>query len=163
MPQFDVVSRIEMQEVANAVNNTAKEVSTRYDFKGSDTRVELDKKANNIHMVAADKMKMDAVAEIFIRHAIKRKLDQEAFDFEEPTPTARGALKRDVKIREGIDQDTAKKIVKRIKDSKMKVQASIQGDEVRVQGKKIDDLQQVIAMLKEADLGVPLQFINMKS
>ena len=163
MPSFDIVSQIEMHEVDNAVNNTCKEIGNRYDFRNTKTKVTLDKKEKVIRLIADDKMKMEAVREILLAKAAKRKLDLKSFKFEDPQPTSDAAFKRDVKIREGISQDIAKRIVKMIKETKIKVQASIQGDEVRVSGKKIDDLQAVISMLDGADLELPLQYVNMKS
>ena len=163
MPSFDVVSKVDLQEVDNAVNNTLKEVANRYDFRGSKTELTFDRKEKTLHMVAADKMKMDALKEMFLQKAVKRGLEIKTFDFEEPTPTSGGALKRDVKLREGIEQPLAKKMVAAIKQSKLKVQASIQGDELRVQGKQIDDLQAVISLLKSEDYETPLQFVNMKN
>lgn len=163
MPSFDIVNKVEMHELDNAVNNTCKEISTRYDFRNSKTKVTLDKKEKVVRVIADDKMKMDAVRDMLLAKAAKRKLDLKSFKFEDPQPTSDTALKRDVKIREGIDQDTAKRIVKMIKETKLKVQASIQGEEVRVSGKKIDDLQSVITLLNNADLDIPLQYVNMKS
>ena len=163
MASFDIVSRIDMQELDNAVNNTLKEIATRYDFRNTKTQITLDKKAKIIHVVAQDKMKMEAVREMLIGKAVKRQIDIKSFRFQEPKPTSDAALKRDIEIREGIEQDTAKQIVKLIKDTKLKVQASIQGDEVRVNGKKIDDLQSVISAVNNADLDLPLQFVNMKN
>lgn len=163
MPSFDIVSRVEMQEVDNAVNNTLKEVATRYDFRGTKTELTFDRKEKKLHIVAGDKMKIEALREMFLQKAVKRGLEIKVFDFEEPTPTTGGALKQDVKLREGIEQPLAKKIVARIKESKIKVQGSIQGDEVRVTGKQIDDLQAVMAMLKSEKYDTPLQFVNMKS
>ncbi len=163
MASFDIVSKVDLQEISNAINNSVKAITTRYDFRHAKPQITFDKKAMSIHVVAADKMKMEAVREVLIHNAVKRKVDIKSLHFEDPTPTSDAALKRDVRIREGIDQDTAKKIVKMIKATKLKVQASIQGQEVRVSGKKIDDLQSVIVMLKNADLDVPLQYVNMKS
>jgi len=163
MPSFDIVSRVDLQEIDNAVNNTLKEVANRFDFRGSRTELTFDRKEKSLHMVAGDKMKMDALKEMFLQKAVKRGLEIKVFDFEEPTPTSGGAMKRDVKLREGIEQPLAKKIVARIKESKLKVQASIQGEEVRVSGKQIDDLQAVIALLKGEDYDTPLQFVNFKS
>lgn len=163
MPSFDIVSRVEMQEVDNAVNNTLKAIQQRYDFRGSKTEVSLDKKEKKIRILTEDKMKMEAVKEMLQQNAVKRKIDLKTLKFEDPEPAAGSTLRREVTIKEGIDQDTAKKIVKLIKDSKMKVQASIQGEEVRVSGKKIDDLQEAIALVRGADIDVPLQFVNMKS
>lgn len=162
MPSFDIVNKIEMQELENALNNSRKEIATRYDFRGTITTIELDKKEKKIHIVAAEANKMEAVREILLNHVIRRKVDPKALEFGDHSPTALGALKRDVKIKEGIPQDIAKQIVKLIKEAKMKVQASIQGDELRVTGKKIDDLQEVIALVRGADLKLPLQFVNMK-
>lgn len=163
MPSFDIVSRVEMQEIDNAVNNTVKAIQQRFDFRGSKTEVTLDKKEKKIRILTEDKMKMEAVKEMLQQNAVKRKIDLKTLKFEEPQPAAGSQLRREVVIKEGIDQDTAKKIVKLIKDAKMKVQASIQGDEVRVSGKKIDDLQQAIALVRGAGLDLPLQFVNMKS
>jgi len=163
MPSFDIVNKVDFAEIDNAVNNTLKEIATRFDFRGTKTEVTVDKKEKKIHMLAADKMKIDAVREMFLNKAVKRNLSIKAFEFAEPLPTTAGALKREVKIKDGIEQDIAKKIVRTIKDSKLKVQASIQGDELRVTGKQIDDLQAVIALLRGANLEVPLQFVNMKS
>ncbi len=162
MPTFDVVSQVEMHEVDNAVNNTRKEIVTRYDFRNTKTQVDLDKKEKKIKILAGDKMKMEAVREMLMNQAAKRKLDLKSFEFQEIEPTSDAAFKREVNIREGIDQPTAKKIVKMIKETKLKVQASIQKDQVRVSGKKLDDLQAVISLLKGADIGVPLQYVNMK-
>ncbi len=163
MPSFDIVSRVELQEVDNAINNTLKALQQRYDFRGSKFEITHDRKEKKLHILAEDKMKMEAIQETLQQNAVKRKVDLKTLKFEEPQPAAGSQLKRDVVIREGIEQDTAKKIVKMVKESKLKVQASIQGDEVRVTGKNIDDLQAVIALLNGADLDVPLQYVNMKS
>lgn len=163
MPSFDIVSRVEMQEVDNAVNNTLKAIAQRFDFRGSKTELTLDKKEKKIRILTEDKMKMEAVKEMLQQNAVKRKIDLKTLKFEEPQTAAGDTLRREVIIKEGIDQDTAKKIVKLIKDAKMKVQASIQGEEVRVSGKKIDDLQEAIALVKGGGIEIPLQFVNMKS
>lgn len=163
MPSFDVVSRVDMQEVDNAINNARKEIATRYDFRNSRTEINFDRKEKKINVVAEDKMKMDAIREILLSKAVKRGIDLKSFEFGEPVPAAHAALKREIKVKEGIEQDLAKKIVRIIKDSKIKVQASIQGEEVRVSGKQIDDLQSVIALLRGSNLEVPLQYVNMKS
>ncbi len=163
MPSFDVVNKVDMQELDNAVNNVRKEVETRFDFRGAQTEISLDKGNKRVSIVTADEMKMKAVAEMLQTHCIKRKLDPKVLDFRPIEPTSRGAIKRDVQVREGIAKEQAQKIVKDIKASKLKVQAAIQDDQVRVSGKKIDDLQDVIALLREGDYDVPLQFVNMKS
>lgn len=163
MPSFDVVSEVDGQELDNAVNILKKEIDNRYDFKGSNTSVELNKKDKKINMVTSDDMKMKALREMLIGALIKRSIDPDCLDFKEPEPSGNMLLKREILVKEGLDKEMSKKIVKLIKDSKLKVQASIMDDKVRVQGKKIDDLQEVIQFLKTSDLGVPLQYVNMKS
>lgn len=162
MASFDIVNEINAQEVDNAINNTLKEISTRYDFRGLHTEVTFHKNENRIHLVAAESMKMQAVKEMVIKNFIKRGISSKVLDFGDEQGTSQGHLKMDVHMKEGIDRETAKKIVKEIKDMKIKVQPQIQDDQVRVTGKKIDDLQSVIAHLKSKDMGVPLQFTNMK-
>ncbi|WP_022851856.1 YajQ family cyclic di-GMP-binding protein [Limisalsivibrio acetivorans] len=163
MASFDIVSEVDAQELDNAVNNLIKEVSNRYDFRGTNTEVELNKKDKKISLVTSDDMKVKALKEMLVGAFVKRNIDPACLSYSEPEPTSKGQLKFTAEVQEGIDKDTGKKIVKMIKDAKMKVQGSIMDDKVRVQGKKIDDLQEVIQMMKQADLGVPLQFVNMKS
>lgn len=162
MASFDIVNEVNAQEVDNAINNTLKEVSTRYDFKGLHTEVEFHKKENRIHLVAAEKMKLQAVKEMIIKHFIKRGLEPKAIEFGTEEGTSQGHVKMDATIKEGIDRETAKKIVKEIKNLKLKVQPAIQDEQVRVTGKKIDELQEVIQHLKSKSFGIPLQFVNMK-
>lgn len=162
MPSFDVVNKVDMQEVSNAVNNSKKEILQRYDFRGSNTQIELDNKTNQIVVTSEDEMKMQAVHDILVTHTVRRKLDAACLDFKDVQQAGGKTLKQEVEIQEGIDRDIARKMVKDIKDSKMKVQASIQGDELRVSGKKRDDLQTAIALLKKGDYGIPLQFVNMR-
>lgn len=162
MASFDIVNKIDVQEVDNAINNTLKEISTRYDFRGLHTEVEFHKKENRIHLVAAESMKLEAVKDMLIKNFIKRNISPKVLDFKEAQGTSQGHLKMDVVLKEGIDKETAKKITKEIKGLKMKVQPQIQDDQVRVTGKKIDELQAVIKHLKAKDMGVPLQFVNMK-
>ncbi|MCL4509959.1 MAG: YajQ family cyclic di-GMP-binding protein [Bacteroidetes bacterium] len=163
MPSFDIVNRVEMQEIDNAINNTKKEIATRYDFRGSATEVNFDRKEKVIHVVTEHEMKMESVMDMLLTNLIKRKVDPKSVKAKEMEPTSHGMVKRDITIQEGIETEIAKKIVKLIKDQKLKVQAAIQEEQVRVTGKKIDDLQEVIKMLRTQDLGIPLQFINMKS
>ncbi len=163
MPSFDVVNKIDAQELDNAVNNVKKEVETRFDFRGSNTEITLDKGTKRVSIVTADEMKIRAVAEMLQAHCIKRKIDPKVLDFKDIEPTSKGAVKREVHVMEGISKEQAQKVVKQIKASKLKVQAAIQDDQVRVTGKKIDDLQEVIALLKSGDYDVPFQFVNMKS
>lgn len=162
MASFDIVNEINAQEVDNAVNNTLKEINTRYDFRGLHTEVTYHKNENRIHLVAAESMKIKAVKEMIIKNFVKRGIDSKVLEFGDEEGTSQGHLKMDVALKEGIDRETAKKIVKEIKNMKMKVQPQIQDNQVRVTGKKIDDLQTVIAHLKSKDMGVPLQFTNMK-
>lgn len=162
MPSFDVVNKIDLQQVDNAINNARKAIVTRWDFRNTKTEIELNKKDNSIHIVTEDEMKMKAIEEAIGSALYKVGIDDKAVSYGEIEPTSNTMVKRDAKIVEGIEQDVARKIVKMIKDAKIKVQAAIQGDQVRVTGKSIDDLQEVIAMLKSADLEVPLQFVNMK-
>ncbi|PWN07878.1 YajQ family cyclic di-GMP-binding protein [Rhodohalobacter mucosus] len=162
MPSFDIVNEINAQEVDNAVNNTLKEVGTRYDFRGLHTDVEFHKKENRIHLVAAENMKLQAVKDILVKHFIKRGLEPKVLEYGLEEGTSQGHIKVDAIIREGIDRETAKKIVKEIKGLKLKVQPAIQDNQVRVTGKKIDDLQAVISHLKSTRFGIPLQFVNMK-
>ncbi len=162
MPSFDIVSRIDYAELENTLNNTRKEIMTRYDFQNLKTEITLDKKEKTLNILAADSMKMEAVKDMILRNAAKRKVDLRVFDFQEPEPTTGMALKRVVKLKEGIEKDTAKKIVALIKEAKIKVQPSIQGEEVRVTGKQRDDLQGAMALVRGADVGVAVQFVNFK-
>lgn len=162
MASFDIVNKINAQEIDNAVNNTLKEISTRYDFRGLHTEVEYFSKENRIHLVAAESMKMQAVKDMLVKNFIKRGISSKVLDFGTEQGTSQGHIKCDVLLQEGIDREKAKKIVKEIKDLKVKVQPQIQEDQVRVTGKKIDDLQAVIQHLKSKDMGIPLQFVNMK-
>lgn len=162
MPSFDIVNEINAQEVDNAVNNTLKESATRYDFRGLHTGVNFVSKENRIDLVAAESMKMQALKEMLIKHFVKRKLDPKVLEFGREEGSSQGYVKMNATIREGIDRETAKKIVKEIKNLKLKVQPAIQDDQVRVTGKKIDDLQEVIRTLKGKNFSVPLQFTNLK-
>jgi len=163
MPSFDVVSRVDMAEVENALNNTRKAILQRFDFKGAKAELTFDQKEKKIHVVAEDGGKMEAIKEMFWSAASKRGLAFKAFKYEDALPGAGGTVKRDITVREGLEMDLAKSIVKLVKETGLKVQASIQGDEIRVTAKKIDDLQAVMAMLRGADVEAPLQFVNMKS
>jgi uncharacterized protein YajQ (UPF0234 family) len=162
MPSFDVVNKVDLQEVDNAVNNTRKMAQTRYDFRGSKTEIVLNRKDSRINVLTEDNMKLKALENELISNLVKRQVDAKAVRFGEPERAAGDMVRLEATVIAGIDTDTARKIVKMIKEMKVKVQAAIQEDQVRVSGKKIDDLQKVIAMLKEHDLGVPLQYVNMR-
>lgn len=162
MASFDIVNKVDLQEVENAINNTRKSLVTRYDFRGTNSTIDLDKKAAKIRVETSDTMKLQALDGELVGNLVRRGVDSKALDRKEPETGSKGRIKQEINLQQGIDKETAKKIVKWIKDTKLKVQAQIQDDQVRVQGKKIDELQEVIAMLKAKDLPVPLQFVNMK-
>ena len=163
MPSFDIVSKVDMSELTNVINNTVREISTRYDFRNSKTTVTLDEKEKNIHIVTADNMKMDSLTDMVRNNCIKRKVDTKCLEFKQVEPTSKGMLKRDVKINEGMSKDVAREIVKLIKGLSLKVQTTIQDEQVRVTGKKIDDLQTIISAIDAKDFKIPLQHVNMKS
>lgn len=158
---FDIVSEFDMQEMDNAINQTKKEIITRYDFKGSKAEVNLTKES--ITLSAENDSKINAMADILQSKAIKRGLSLKIFDYGKIETTAGSMVKQVITLKQGINQDIAKKIIKEIKESKLKVQSQIQGEVVRVTAKNIDDLQTVITLLKEKDLDTPLQFINYRS
>ena len=163
MPSFDIVSKIDPQTLDNAVNVTKKEIQNRFDFKDSPVSIELNKKDMKIELEAASDMKIKQITDVLISRSIKQGIDPLAFDFsKEPYPSGK-TTKQEVPVRNGLKQEDAKKVVKAIKDSGMKVQAAIMDDLVRVTGKKLDDLQAVMQLCKSSELGVPLQFDNMRS
>lgn len=162
MPSFDIVNRVDLQEVDNAVNITRKAILSRYDFRHSKTEITLDKKEKKLLITTEDDMKLRAVQEALIENLVKRKVDRKVLDLKSSEPAAHGMLRREIGIKEGIDSDTARSLVKMIKDRKLKVQAAIQENQVRVTGKKIDDLQEVIQMLRRSQTPIPLQFVNMQ-
>ena len=162
MPSFDIVSRVDFQEIDNAVNITKKTILSRYDFRNSKTEITLDKKEKKIQVTTEDDMKLRAVQDSLIENLVKRKVDRKFLEPKQTAPAAHGMIQRELSIKEGVDSDTARNIVKMIKDRKLKVQAAIQENQVRVTGKKIDDLQEVIQMLRGSPMPIPLQFINMQ-
>jgi len=163
MPSVDVVSRVDLQAIDNAINNVKRDVLTRYDFRGVKTEITLDRKANSLHVRSGDEMKIKAIREMLIDQCVRQKIDPKCMEFKEIEPTSQGTAKTNIGIKEGIPKETCQKMVKLIKGLKMKVQASIQDDQVRLSGKKIDDLQKIMAMLKEQEYDIPLQFVNMKN
>lgn len=163
MPSFDIQSKVDLQTLDNAINTVKRELDTRYDLRGSNSAVDLDKKALTIKLSTEDHLKLDAILDILLERSTKQKVDVKSYDLSaEPVPSGK-LLYRTVKVKQGIDRETAKKIVKAIKDSGLKVQPQIMDDMVRVTGKKIDDLQAVMALCREKDFELPLQFDNMKS
>ena len=162
MPSFDIVSKVDAQALENAVNVTTKEITNRFDFKGSHVVINLDKKEFLLNLETDDDMKMRQLIDVLISRAHKQGIAPEAFDLSKEGNQSGKAWKKSVKVRNGLAQDDAKKIVRIIKDSGLKVQASINDDLVRVTRKKIDDLQAVIQACKNADTGFPLQYVNMR-
>ncbi len=160
MPTFDIVSRVDMQEMDNAVNQVKKEIGTRFDFRGSKTQIDLDRKEAKIQVLTEDEMKLRAIKDMLIAKAVRRSIEAPALVFGLPEKAGGDMVRQTITIHNGIDIETARKVVKLVKEMKLKVQAAIQGDEVRITGKQRDDLQEVIGMLKEADLGMPLQYVN---
>ncbi|MEZ5410454.1 MAG: YajQ family cyclic di-GMP-binding protein [Acidimicrobiales bacterium] len=163
MPTFDVVSQIEMQEVVNAVDQASREVSTRFDFKDTDSTVALDAKGMTVTLESASRDRLTALRQVLEEKLVKRKVSLKSIEFGTVEDAAKGRARQQASLKAGISSDLAKKINIHIKDLKLKgVQSQTQGDQVRVSGKKRDDLQAVIASLKEGDFDVPLQFENFR-
>jgi uncharacterized protein YajQ (UPF0234 family) len=154
---------VDIQKLDNAINTACKEISTRYDFHGSKTEVELDKKLLLIKIVTEDDMRMAAIRDIIISRIMKQGLEPACLDFGKDHYASGSMIRKEVKVKDGIDKETAKKIVKLVKDSGLKVQASIMDDQVRVTGKKIDELQNVIAIVRQSGQDLPLQYINFRN
>jgi uncharacterized protein YajQ (UPF0234 family) len=163
MPSFDIVSKIDGQTLDNAINVAKKEILNRYDFNGSKSTIDLDKKTNEVTIVTEDDMRLKAITDSIISRMVKQNLDPKALDFGKEQYASGNMIRKEITVKEGIDKEAAKKIVKKIKDSNLKVQASIMDDQVRVTAKKIDDLQAVISLCRTEDFGQPLQYINMRA
>jgi cyclic-di-GMP-binding protein len=157
---FDIVSEINLQEVDNAITQAQKEIGTRYDFKGTAASVEFNRKDKELTLTADAEPQLESVRKVIIEKFIKRGVDPKSMDPQKIEQATHKTVRQKVKLKEGIDKDTSKKIQKTIKDLKLKVNASIQGDALRVSGAKRDDLQAVIAHLKANPVGIPLQFNN---
>lgn len=155
---FDVVSKTDMQEVTNAIQQAKRELSTRFDFKGS--KSEIDLTGEEIVLLSDDQQKLKSVRDILEDKLVKRKVSLKAMDYQKVEDASMGTVRQRAKIVQGIETDKAKEIVRAIKDAKIKVQASIQADQVRVTGKTKDELQRAIALVREKDFGIPLQFVN---
>jgi len=160
MPSFDIVSKTDLAEVANAINGMAREISTRFDFKGSKSTVEH--KDGTITLNADDDLKLKQMHELLKTYLTRRKVDAGALDFKPAEKASGGALRQTVVVRQGIEQELAKRIVKEIKGTKLKVQVAIQGDTLRVTGKKRDDLQEAIAYVRGLKIEQPLQYVNFR-
>jgi cyclic-di-GMP-binding protein len=163
MPSFDIVSKADPQTLDNALNVAQKEITTRYDFKGTHVLIELDKKNNQLKLEAESDMKMEQMIDVIVSRGMRQGLDANVFDLSKEHYPSGKIIRKEVAIRNGLARDDAKKIVEVIKKSGLKVQPAIMDDIIRVTGKKIDDLQDVIQLCREANLGIPLQYVNMKS
>ena len=163
MPTFDILSKVDPQALENAVNVTKKEITNRFDFKDSPVAIDLNKKEFKLNIETGDDMKMRQLIDVLINRAHKQGIAPEAFDFSKESFQSGKVVKKEVLVRNGLKQEDAKKIIKLIKDSGLKVQAQIMDDIVRVTSKKIDDLQAVIQLCKNAGIGVPLQYENMRN
>lgn len=163
MPSFDIASKVDVQTLDNAINVVKKEVSTRYDFKGSKVEIDLDKKAMTLKLEVESDMQLKQLEDILVSKSMRQGLDANCFDMSKEHYASGKYIRKEIAIRNGISKDDAKKIVKLIKDSSLKVQPAIMDDIIRVTAKKIDDLQSVIQLCRSANLELPLQYINMKS
>jgi uncharacterized protein YajQ (UPF0234 family) len=157
---FDIVSKTEMQEVSNALQQAQKELAQRFDFKGSKSEMSLNEKESELVLISDDESKLRGVKDILESKLVKRGVALKAIEYGKLEDASLGTVRQKAKIIQGIESEKAKAIVKAIKDSKIKVQASIQGDQVRVTGKTKDDLQRAIAIVKQGDFGIPVQFTN---
>ncbi len=157
---FDIVSKVDMQEVDNALNQARKEIVQRYDFKGSKTSVELKQKEHEIVLISDDDFRMKATIDILQSKFVKRSVPLKALTYSPVEPAAGGLVKQTIKLQNGIDKENARLIVKMIKDTKLKVQGQIMDDQVRVSGKSKDDLQSIMAMIRQADFKFAVQFVN---
>jgi len=163
MPSFDIVSKVDAQTLDNAINNAKKEILNRFDFNGSKSTVDLDKKTNVVTIVTEDDMRLKAIEGSIISRMMKQGLDAKSMDFGTETIASGNMIRKEITIKEGLDKEAAKKVVAKIKASGLKVQAAIMDDQVRVTAKKIDDLQAVISLCRGEDFDQPLQYINMRN
>ncbi len=158
MPSFDVVSQVDMQEVRNALDQASREIANRFDFKNSVSSIEIEGDTLKLH--SDDEYRMKALIDVLQGKLIKRSISLKALDYGKLEPASKGTVRQEIKLKQGLDADAARKVAKLIKDSGKKVTTQIQGDQVRVTGKKKDDLQAVMQLLRTADLAVDLQFVN---
>jgi cyclic-di-GMP-binding protein len=163
MPSLDVVSTVDLQLLDNAVNNTKREIASRFDFRGIKSEVNLDRKEKNIQIISGDEWKVKTVKDILIGQAIRQKVDPKSLEFGKIETASLTVARMEIQVKEGIPKEVGQKIVKYIKNLKIKVQPAILDEKVRITGKQIDDLQEIMRLLREQDYGVPLQFVNMKS
>ena len=163
MASFDIESKVDEQRLDNAINNLKKEILNRFDFQGTKTEISLDRKNRKISFLTENEMKIKQMEDVLISKLLKQNIDPSALDGSKAHYASGNMVRKEILVKAGIDRDTGKKMVKLIKSSKIKVQAQIMDDKLRVTGKKIDDLQAVIKLLKGEKLGLPLQFVNMKN
>ncbi len=163
MPSLDVVSTVDLQSLDNAVNNTKREIATRFDFRSVKSDINFDRKNKTIHVESGDEWKVKTVKDILVGQCIRQKVNPKSLDVGKIETVSTTVAKLDIQIMEGISKEAAQKIVKYIKGLKIKVQPAILDNKLRVTGKQIDDLQQIMRLLTEQDFGVPLQFVNLKS
>lgn len=163
MPSFDIASKVDLQTLDNAINTVKKEIQNRFDFRDSPVSIELNKKDYVVNVEVESDMKMKQVIDVIISRSMKQGIDGNAFDFSKDAYPSGKVVKKEIPVRNGLKQDDAKKIVKAIKDSGIKVQPAIMDNIIRVTAKKIDDLQEVIALCRNSNFGIPLQYENMKS
>ena len=163
MPSFDIASKVDLQTLDNAINTVKKEIQNRFDFRDSPVSIDLNKKDYIVNVEVESDMKMKQVIDVIISRSMKQGIDANAFNFDKDAYPSGKVVKKEISVKNGLKQEDAKKIVKAIKDSGLKVQAAIMDNIVRVTGKKLDDLQEVIALCKTENFGLPLQFENMKS
>ena len=160
MPSFDVVSKTDLNEVDNALQNIAREIATRFDFKNSKSKIERQEAVLTLN--ADDQPKLKQMHELLKAHMVRRKIDPSALEFKDPERASGDMVRQEIIVKQGIDRELAKELVKAIKDAKLKVQAAIQGDELRISGKKRDDLQEAIALIRTLKVEQPLQFVNFR-
>jgi cyclic-di-GMP-binding protein len=160
MPSFDVVSKLDLAEVDNALAGMSREIATRFDFKGSNCSIKREE--GSMTVLADDDLKLKQMHELLKTHLTRRKVDAAALEFKPPEKASGNAVRQTVLLKQGIDKELAKRLVREIKDSKLKVQVAIQGDELRVTGKKRDDLQAAIAQLRAVKTEQPLQYVNFR-
>jgi cyclic-di-GMP-binding protein len=163
MASFDIVNKVDAQLLDNAINVARKEILNRFDFNGSKSEINYDKKNLTLSILTENEMRLEAITDAIRSKMIKQNLNPLCLDFGKDIAASNNMIRKEIKVREGIDKEVAKKIVKDIKDSKLKVSTSIMDDQVRVTAKKIDDLQSVIALMRRGNYELPLQFVNMKS
>ncbi|MGA8382346.1 MAG: YajQ family cyclic di-GMP-binding protein [Stellaceae bacterium] len=160
MPSFDIVSRVDLAEVDNALAGITREIATRFDFKGS--KCSIERKEGALSILADDELKLKQMHELLKVHMTRRKVEPGALDFKPPEKASGNALRQTIALRQGVGADLARQLIREIKDRKLKVQVSIQGDELRIAGKKRDDLQEAIALIRGLKLEQPLQYLNFR-